>query len=397
MLGSLAVADALLALCPAVVFALVWLRERRAAALLWSVAWLAQPLALLAPGQTGGGGGERLPALLAAATGFFGAAVASAAWSEVGGKSSWQALVGLLTLAAAASSSLAALLPSGWAQGFLLLILVAATLTAAALFLTARERRGAGMRLAGGALLAFGLLVLATSALDVSGIRPQALGVPVELGGPVALSALLLSALGLLVSRWENALGSLTNAHARLEEMRRRHEDQATKDPLTGLVNRRAFRDLVDRVRGGTTTPRGCVLVLDMDGLKRVNDTQGHSMGDKAIYRMARVTESALRPGDLPIRWGGDEFVVVLPGASLVEAEVARDSIQAGVRREGLSASGGLAAYGPDQDIVLALREADRLMYVAKRQRRDTSGASTLQLRLPLGAEGAALPPYASH
>jgi diguanylate cyclase (GGDEF)-like protein len=107
-------------------------------------------------------------------------------------------------------------------------------------------------------------------------------------------------------------------------------------------------------------------------------------MGDKAIFRMARVTEAALRAGDLPIRWGGDEFVVVLPGATLPDAEGMRNTIQSGLQREGLLASGGLSPYGPDMDIVLALREADRLMYVSKRQRREAREASVVQLRLPL-------------
>jgi diguanylate cyclase (GGDEF)-like protein len=107
-----------------------------------------------------------------------------------------------------------------------------------------------------------------------------------------------------------------------------------------------------------------------MDGLKAVNDTQGHSAGDQAIRRTADAIRAHTREGDLLVRWGGDEFVVILPGASVEEGGRRAAAINGAIAAIGLGASVGLCAYTREHDIVLALREADAQMYATKAARK---------------------------
>ncbi len=154
----------------------------------------------------------------------------------------------------------------------------------------------------------------------------------------------------------------------------------ARTDPLTGLANLRAFRarleEEVKRARR-YRTPLACVMV-DMDHLKPINDELGHGAGDVAIGAVAEVIRHELRETDFGARYGGDEFVILLPHTSAAEARVFAEracarlretSIDVGDRRLPLSASFGIAALGdePLDDPGEALvRHADAALYTAK-------------------------------
>jgi diguanylate cyclase (GGDEF)-like protein len=386
---SFATAYFLLGVTLAAVNTIVASRLRHAVLLGWAAVWIIQPLTLrISRAFLTHGATTDLTAWPTIVVGFHNAVLVMSAWSQARGGRPLRNWIVVLASSMAGTGVVVALFPHSGAGYFLYLFSTASCLVSAFLLTTMDDAgRGAGIRLATYSFLGLGLCLVAEIVLPLSTYFAPTPSPHIDVASITGFVFLILAASGLLFSRTESVALALAGVRARLGELGRRLGEADATDPLTGFFSRRAFRELVDHVRIGAASARGFVLVLDLDGLKRINDTQGHSIGDRAIYRTARAIESGLRAGDISIRWGGDEFVVVLPGASLNEAERIRNVIQAAILQEGLSASIGISAYGPDRDIVIALREADRLMYVAKRRRRDARSIPASQLRLPLEAQ----------
>jgi diguanylate cyclase (GGDEF)-like protein len=156
----------------------------------------------------------------------------------------------------------------------------------------------------------------------------------------------------------------------------------AAVDPLTHLNNRRGFMPIAEhqlRIAQRTREPVALVFV-DVDGLKHVNDTLGHAVGDTLISEAAVVLRTTFRASDLPARMGGDEFCVLLRGESARSAERAVERLQAAVEdanREAdrvfeLSLSVGIARFDPDEPVSIdrLIEDADGLMYANKRAKR---------------------------
>ena len=146
-----------------------------------------------------------------------------------------------------------------------------------------------------------------------------------------------------------------------------------THDVLTGLLNRASFEEQMAALRIAPAGPF-TVVVCDLDGLKRVNDTLGHQAGDMLIRRAAEVLETAFAPEHKAARIGGDEFCVILPGMGEKEAARLGERIErlVGVNNtyyQGppLALSVGVATNLPGEDIDAVFRRADDLMYRAKR------------------------------
>jgi diguanylate cyclase (GGDEF)-like protein len=190
---------------------------------------------------------------------------------------------------------------------------------------------------------------------------------------PTALMTLqpLLDLLSSMLSAVVAADTAVTLAARELEAAR--HE--ADSDVLTGLLNRRGWDRYLqqeeDRFRRFGDS--ACVVVLDLDHLKIVNDTLGHDGGDRHIQRAAQVLTACARPGDVLARLGGDEFGIVAIGATTAQAEHMVVEMEQSLRDAGVSGSFGHAPYSVVTGFPGAWQAADNAMYEQKRQRRRTA------------------------
>ena len=178
------------------------------------------------------------------------------------------------------------------------------------------------------------------------------------------------------------ALGEnmLTIVHS-LQTLTNRLRTMATRDPLTGLRNRRYFDDLVP-AQVAAAERRGSqlwMLSLDLDGFKRINDDFGHPEGDSALVSAAHLIESAVRASDLVFRVGGDEFLVLLLDANEDQTAVVVERIESAfrtwnrsqARRRGytLAVSIGAACIDCRLGISASVAVADKRMYANKRSK----------------------------
>jgi diguanylate cyclase (GGDEF)-like protein len=150
----------------------------------------------------------------------------------------------------------------------------------------------------------------------------------------------------------------------------------AATDDLTGLANRRHFYESLQKA-ASLSRRHGSPLALvslDLDGLKRVNDSAGHEAGDEVLTGFAALLDTLCRAEDLPGRLGGDEFSVLLPGVELGAARGFAERVLAAVRsypelaQRGVTVSAGIAAWMPDDLPDDLLRRADEALYAAKRR-----------------------------
>jgi len=191
---------------------------------------------------------------------------------------------------------------------------------------------------------------------------------------------------GALVGVVADLLRALSLAARRAEEDRRqaeRLELRAATDPLTGLLNRRGWDRLVaieeDRCqRHGLSAE---IVVVDLDGLKRVNDTHGHEAGDGVIMRAATYIFSAVRVHDAVARLGGDEFGVLAVGTDGPGGTVG-SRIQASLAEVDVAASVGACTRGEAASLAEAWRIADLRMYRAKQLQRRSRRDSGPEARL---------------
>jgi diguanylate cyclase (GGDEF)-like protein len=194
------------------------------------------------------------------------------------------------------------------------------------------------------------------------------------------LNLLLETLLGFstLIVVMEREHRDLELANDELRATREKLETMAQVDPLTASLNRHAFYSMIEG-RRTTGEASGCVVVVDLDALKPINDTFGHAAGDAAIRAVARAIRQVVRADDLVFRWGGDEFLVVLFGVSEEEARrrlEGLDSMLAAVPLPGsrqplaLTVSAGVAAFAAVAELEKALETADQRMYRRKLRRR---------------------------
>ena len=195
----------------------------------------------------------------------------------------------------------------------------------------------------------------------------------------------MLFGIGLIIWAMEEMEARLSVIHARAVDDTRRRKRLALIDPLTEVYNRHFFDEIrpsLEREAAG-----GCVVLVDVDELKTINDREGHEEGDKAIWTVATGIKRLIRGADFLIRWGGDEFLVILPG---MEEDLAKrrfymlpgklDEIRKTARlRERayprfLAASVGIASFSRRVPIEAAIEKADSVMYERKKAHKEMRG-----------------------
>ena len=173
--------------------------------------------------------------------------------------------------------------------------------------------------------------------------------------------------------------------------MREALRSQSVRDPLTGLFNRRYFDETLQRElaafrRGGAPL---CVLMLDMDHFKKINDSFGHAAGDDALRTVGRLMRTTFRESDVICRYGGEEFAVILMnsdlGSAFAKAEVFRRAMEvvdlsSGGRDLGrMTTSVGIGCCAEFDDVAQLVHAADAALYQAKRMGRNATCVCSLQ------------------
>jgi diguanylate cyclase (GGDEF)-like protein len=167
-----------------------------------------------------------------------------------------------------------------------------------------------------------------------------------------------------------------------LRDALQRLELLATHDELTGLPNRRYIHDwmtheLARRSRSGEPMT---VAIIDLDNFKRVNDTLGHAVGDQVLRVLTCAALAVLRDGDVLARWGGEEFLLVMPDTSIAAAQVVLDRLRAHIAQEAtwvdcplgrVTFSAGVTLQLQGQSLDVTAHRADGALYEAKRRGRD--------------------------
>lgn len=160
-------------------------------------------------------------------------------------------------------------------------------------------------------------------------------------------------------------------------------QNQATRDPLTSLYNRRYFEDEVKKqiIKSKSENLPYSVLMLDADFFKKVNDTYGHKTGDKVLIALAEKAEKALRDKDIVARYGGEEFVVFLPGITAAQAYKVADRLRQSIasivvysddnQEVRFTVSTGVSSSDISDNVDTLVKTADEALYKAKQNGRN--------------------------
>lgn len=230
-------------------------------------------------------------------------------------------------------------------------------------------------------LLGWSVLVVAVILFAAKGfgLAPEFLSGTVLLPGAAALESLLLSF----------ALAERVRVLRRQRQEARRREhryrEMSIRDELTGLYNKRYLSSSLHNEveRAGAQAEPLTMLLMDVDDFKRFNDTHGHSEGDRVLAGLAAIIQERSRDSDVACRYGGEEFVVIMPLTDQEQGLLVAERIRTGFKalafrsQDGgevhVSLSIGLAQWRPGEDPNSLLHRADRALYRAKRAGKDRS------------------------
>jgi diguanylate cyclase (GGDEF)-like protein len=243
-------------------------------------------------------------------------------------------------------------------------------------------RLGMRTRYVGIFVIAAGMALLSSSSLAATAVSLNALWEPQAFNQLLVFNMIvnLFVALAMHVLVFEDMTDALRRAHGELAQAHQEVKRLVITDPLTGCHNRRFFEEIKRRElqRHRRYHAPLSVVFVDVNHFKRLNDTLGHNVGDQTLTAIGTLLRQNVRESDYVIRWGGDEFLLLLT-CGLPEAERKADELQAAFDRERTSAglpdwtglSIGIAPVSSDTDSLMdAIREADIRMYEAKLRER---------------------------
>ena len=164
----------------------------------------------------------------------------------------------------------------------------------------------------------------------------------------------------------------------KLKKYQEKLKELAIKDPLTGLYNRRYFSEVAEIFQRNKKRygKKLSVILMDIDNFKKINDTYGHKVGDEVLKALARILKESVRKSDVPVRFGGEEFLLLLPETHLKQATETAERIREKVENTLVSSlegnikftvSIGVAEVSQNEEIEKAVIRADNALYEAKR------------------------------
>ncbi len=228
------------------------------------------------------------------------------------------------------------------------------------------------MGIAAYTLALFGAVMLFKSQQDPAVYPPS-----VELAYFLVLAALV-PMVPVLTARH----AGISNRYQQQQNDMARVREQASRDELTGLMNRRQMTLILQRAQTRRTRSGRpyCLAVLDLDFFKRVNDQHGHAAGDEVLRHFAEVAMAVVRDKDTVCRWGGEEFVILLNdtkleaakvGVERIREQVAASKVRVGADHLSITLSAGIAEPLDGESFERALSRADDALYVAKARGRN--------------------------
>lgn len=254
----------------------------------------------------------------------------------------------------------------------MLLMLVALVLVFAAFTLSPRASRWLGW---------FAVVLLGLVMLAVATHAPRTFNPTLE-AIHFAFTAVVLPVIAMLAGDLSAMRSRLKVQKAELQDALARIHKLATRDDLTGLVNRRHMEELaeMEQRRASRSGSSPCLCLVDIDNFKRINDHHGHAAGDEVLRLFGRHAAASMRETDVLARWGGEEFLVMLPDTRPDEARtgferlrrlLARDEAWGDQAHMRVSFSAGLTTWRHGEALRDALARADHALYEAKASGRD--------------------------
>jgi diguanylate cyclase len=225
----------------------------------------------------------------------------------------------------------------------------------------------------------FAVVLLGVSMIAMLALDPRSSDARTEFIHFVLVGTMVI-VVGTLTGRMSDLRATLRQQKEELAEALVRIRELASRDELTHLPNRRFMLTHLQTEERVPATAPTCLAIMDIDHFKHVNDTYGHAAGDEVLRRFAEEGSRILRPSDVLARWGGEEFLLLLPNTDLASAERVLERIRSQTEHlaqihDGLqfsvTVSAGVVELAPREPHANGISRADALLYLAKSQGRN--------------------------